>query len=149
MPGSWLGPEEDLKQRKKRGWAAWTKAKSQLKGSRLSKACQAKITQACVESTMLFDCQVQTWHLREIKTLESSVDRMFRYIWSNKRRPPLIHMQQEGVNLQDIRSDFDIKTLRWKIEKRCLERISHIMRIEDNRMVKAVTLGWLEDLERN
>ena len=147
MLGSWLGPEEDLKQRKKRGWAAWTKIKSQLKGSRLSKTCQAKITQACVESTMLFDCQVRTWHLREIKTLQSSVDRMYRYIWSNKRGPPLIQMQQEGVNMQDIRSEFGIKSLRLKIEKRCLERIGHIMRMEDDRLVKAVTLGWLEDLE--
>ena len=56
-------------------------------------------------------------------------------------------MQQEGVNMQDIRSDFGIKSMRWKIEKRCLERIGHIMRMEDDRLVKAVTLGWLEDLE--
>ena len=30
-----------------------------------------------------------------------------------------------------------------------LERIGHIMRMEDDRTVKAVTLGWLEDLENH
>ena len=34
------------------------------------------------------------------------------------------------------------------MEKRILERIGHIMRMEDDRMVKAVVLGWVEQLER-
>ena len=37
---------------------------------------------------------------------------------------------------------------RWKIEKRVLERIGHVMRMDDGRMVKAVVLGWVEQLER-
>ena len=61
--------------------------------------------------------------------------------------PPLIQMQQEGKNMQDVRNSLGIKSIRAKIEKRTLERIGHIMRVEDNRMVKAATLGWLEDLE--
>ena len=147
MLGSWLGPEEDIKQRKKRAGAAWAKIKSQLKGSRLSKKCQARVTQACAESALLFDCQVRTWQAGEIKKLQSFVDRMYRYIWSNKTKPPLIQMQEVGKNMQDIRTELGIKSIRWKIEKRCLERLGHIMRMEDDRIVKAVTLGWMESLE--
>ena len=33
------------------------------------------------------------------------------------------------------------------MEKRCLERIGHVMRMEDDRIVKAAVLGWMEDLE--
>ena len=40
-----------------------------------------------------------------------------------------------------------IKTVRVKIEKRVLERIGHIMRMEDGRLTKVATLGWIEDLE--
>ncbi|MCP3663298.1 MAG: hypothetical protein GY696_12525, partial [Gammaproteobacteria bacterium] len=57
MLGTWLGPEEDIKQRKKRAGATWFKVRAQLKGSKLSKKVQAQITQTCVESTMLFNCQ--------------------------------------------------------------------------------------------
>ena len=147
MLGSWLGPAEDIKQRKKRAGAAWVKVKTQLKGSRLSKRSQAKIVQACAESAMLFDCQVRTWQAGEIKKLQSCVDKMYRYIWSSKVKPPLIQMQEMGVNMQDIRTELGIGSIRVKIEKRCLERLGHLMRMDDNRLVKCVTLGWLEDLE--
>ncbi len=147
MLGSWLGPAEDIKQRKKRAGASWAKVKGQLKGSRLSKRSQALVVQACVESTLLFDCQVRTWQVGEIKKLQSFMDKMYRYIWSSKNQPPLMQMQTEGLNMQDIRTSFGIKSIRWKIEKRCLERLGHIMRMEDDRLVKVVTLGWMEELE--
>ena len=147
MLGSWLGPEEDIKQRKKRAGAAWVKVKAQLKGSRMSKRTQAKVVQACVESTMLFDCQVRTWQVGEIRKLQSCIDKMYRYVWSSKTKPPLIQMQETGVNMQDIRTEFGIGTIRLKIEKRCLERLGHLMRMEDDRLVKSVTFGWMEELE--
>ena len=49
--------------------------------------------------------------------------------------------------MQNIRTKLGIKFIRWKIEKRCLERMGHIMRMEDNRIVKAGTLEWMESLE--
>jgi hypothetical protein len=49
--------------------------------------------------------------------------------------------------MQDVRTELGVKSIRSKIEKRCLERLGHIMRMEDDRMVKAVTLGWMEELE--
>ncbi len=52
--------------------------------------------------------------------------------------------------MQDIRNELGVKSIRFKIEKRCLllERIGHVMRMSDDRKVKAITLGWMEDLER-
>ena len=60
---------------------------------------------------------------------------------------PLREMQAKHVNMQDIRTELGIKSLDSKIEKRVLERIGHIMRMEDDRLVKAATLGWIEELE--
>ena len=56
--GSYLSPAEDIKQRIKRANGAWIKVKNQLKGSRMSRNMQARVIQAVVESSLLFDCQV-------------------------------------------------------------------------------------------
>ena len=37
--------------------------------------------------------------------------------------------------------------MEWKIERRVLERIGHVMRMENDRLTKAVVLGWWEGLE--
>ena len=121
--------------------------KRQLKHSRMSKKMQARIVQAVVESTMLFDTSVRVWYLRDLQKLQKQVDRMYRYIWSNKRGPPLMQMQEEQVNMQDIRNILGAKSIRWKIEKRVLQRIGHVFCLDDDSLVKNVTLGWLEDLE--
>ena len=49
--------------------------------------------------------------------------------------------------MQDIRNLFDIKSIRWKIEKHTLERIGHILRMKNERTVKVALLGWLNSLE--
>ena len=48
--------------------------------------------------------------------------------------------------MADVRKELGVKSIRWKIEKRVLERIGHVMRMDD-RMTKAVVLGWLGELE--
>ena len=58
--GSNIGPDSDLKKQIKRGGATWAKLKSRLKGTSLSKQMQARIAETCIESTLLFDCQVRT-----------------------------------------------------------------------------------------
>ena len=103
--------------------------------------------ESCVESGLLFDCIARPWYAKEIKTLQSWIDKRYRYIWSNKDGPPLIRMQQEGQNMQDIRNILGVKTIRWKIEKRTLERIGHVLRMSNTRITKIAVLGWLEDLE--
>ena len=147
MLGSYMGWKEDVRQRSRRAGMAWSKVKRRLKGTKMSKTMQARIVESCVESTMLFDCQARTWQLSELKSLQSLMDRKYRYIWSRKTKPPLIQMQEEHKNMQDVRNELKVKSVRWKVEKRVLERIGHVLRMEDSRQVKAICLGWLEDLE--
>ena len=59
-----------------------------------------------------------------------------------------MQMQMEGKNMEDVRRELGVRSLRWKIEKRILERIGHVMRMGDERMTKAVVLGWLGELEK-
>ena len=125
------------------------KVKRQLRGSRISKKVQARVVEACVESTLLFDCQARTWQVRELKRLQQTMDKKYRYIWSNKREPPLIQMQREGKNMFDIRRELGVKSVRQKVEKRILERIGHVIRMEDTRLTKAACLGWMKDLEEH
>ena len=145
--GCYLGEGEDIRQRLKRAGYTWMKVRRQLKGAKVSKRVQARVVEACVESTLLFDCQARTWQLREVKQLQQSMDRKYRHIWSNKREPPLIQMQREGKNMYDVRRELGVRSVRQKIEKRVLERIGHVMRMEDTRLVKASVLGWWEELE--
>ncbi len=72
---------------------------------------------------MLFDCQARTWQVSEVKRMQSVIDRMYRHIWSGKQ--PLRQMQEENKNMQDLRNELGVKSIRYKIEKRCLERIGH------------------------
>ena len=147
MLGSWLGWKEDVAERLKRGSKAWWRTKNRLKGAKFSRRLQARVVEACVESSLLFDCQARTWQVGEISKLQSFIDRAYRYVWSRGNEPPLRQMQREKKNMADVRSELNVKSLRWKIEKRCLERIGHIMRMDDDRLTKAITLGWLEELE--
>ena len=75
------------------------------------------------------------------------MDKCYRYVWSNRREQPLRRMQELGVNMWDLRSKLGVKSVRWKIEKRVYERIGHVMRMDDDRFVKAVILGWYGGLE--
>ena len=61
--------------------------------------------------------------------------------------PPLKQMEMERKNMQDIRKQLSVKSVRIKIEKRVLERIGHVMRLEDGSLIKSATLGWMSDLE--
>ena len=147
MLGVWMGEGEDVKQRLKRAGAAWMKVKNQLRGSKLPKKVQARVVESCVENTLLFDCAVQTWRQSELRKLQSCMDKKYRTIWSRGTGPPLIQMQTEHKNMYDVRRELGVKSVRYKVEKRVLERIGHIMRMDDDRTAKAAVLGWLEDLE--
>ena len=147
MLGCWLGSKEDVKNRIKRAGYLWAKCRPRLLKSKLPRRKQAQIVEACAESVLLFDCAVRPWYNSEIKRMQSWIDKRLRYIWSNKKGPPLIQMQMQGKNMQDIRNILNVKTLRWKIEKRTLERIGHVLRMNDSRTTKVAVLGRLSTLE--
>ena len=78
---------------------------------------------------MLFDSHARTWQLGETKTLQQSMNRKYRNIWSNKGKPPLMQMQREGR-----RRELGVKSVRLKIEKIILQKIGHVMRLVDIRL---------------
>ena len=49
--------------------------------------------------------------------------------------------------MHDIRNELRVKSIRWKTKKRVLERIDHVMLMEDTRQTRVAVLGWLENLE--
>ena len=75
------------------------------------------------------------------------MDRCYRFVWSRRSRPPLMRMQEEGKKMEDVRRELGVQSVRWKVEKRVLERIGHVLRMEDGRLVKGVVLGWWDKLE--
>ena len=145
---SWMGWKADLEARMKRANKTWWMTKKRLRGAKISKRLQARIVEACVESTLLFDCHVRTWRVAELRKMQSFMDRCFRFVWRKGNEPPLRQMQREGKNMADVRKELGVMPVRWKVEKRVLERIGHVMRMGDDRLVKAVVLGWVEQLER-
>ena len=111
MLGSWMEWQADVNERIKRGNAAWWKAKQRLKGAKISKKQQARIVEASVESTLLFDCQARTWKTKEIKRLQGLADRAYRYIWSRKNKPPTAQMQEEKKNRFDVRKELGVRSI--------------------------------------
>ena len=39
--------------------------------------------------------------MKELDRLQRFMDRIYRYVWSKKTKPPLIQMQEEGKNMSD------------------------------------------------
>ena len=60
---------------------------------------------------------------------------------------PLIEMQDRHINMDDVRTRLGVKSIRCRIEKRVLERIGHVLGKGNDRITKAVVLGWWEKLE--
>ena len=49
-------------------------------------------------------------------------------MWGNSNVEPLRQMETRRVNMQDVRSRLVMKSVRWKIEDRVLEKIGHVVR---------------------
>jgi hypothetical protein len=89
----------------------------------MSKKCQARVVEACVESSLLYDCQARVWYVKDMNRLQKWMDKCYRYVWSDQNGQPLRQMQARGVNMWDVRKCLGVKSVRWKIEKRVLERV--------------------------
>ena len=115
--GSWIGTKQDIKNRKTRAGKLWGKVKNWLKGSTLSKRWQARVVDACVCSSLLYDCQARVWWKRDVKKLEQFMDRCYRYVCSNRNGQPLRQMEAQGINVIDVREQQGVKSVKWRIEK--------------------------------
>ena len=147
MLGVFIGRGVDMEERLKRMRKSTFILRKRLKNSKLSKKHHAKIVELCVESTGLFNCGIRPWHAAEIRKLQRYVDKLYRYVWSDKKKQPLREMQEKKVNMFQVRKDLGVGSLEMKIEKRTLERIGHVLRMKNDRIVKQITLGWPVILE--
>ena len=120
MLGCWTEPKADTNKRIRRAGYLWARVRPQLVKSRLSKRQQAIVIQTCVESGLLFDAALRSWEKGEIKKMQQWIDPRYRYVRSNKKKPPLKTMQRIHHNMQDLRNNLQINTLQWKIEQRSL-----------------------------
>ena len=140
---SWVSTKEDVNMRLGRAGGLWAKVKEQLKNTRLSK----RIVQACVESALLFDCQARVWWKKDVMRLQKLMDKCWRYSWSNRNGEPLRQMQARGENMYDVRAKLGVNSVQWKIEKRVLERVGHVMRMKDESLTKVAVFGMYKKLE--
>ena len=140
--GSYSDRTTDVKKRLERMRKQSFSVRRWLKRSKIPRTVQAKVVEATVESTGLFDCGIRPWNAREIKKLQSEVDKIYRHIWSNKKKPPLKEMQEKKMNMYAVRRELKVGSLAKKIEMRSLTRIGHVLRMDNKRLTKQVTLGW-------
>ena len=147
MLGTWLGQEKDTKMRLQRASKVWATIKKRFLKCKLSKITQAKVFEACVEGTMLFNAAVRPFLAREIKSFQRFCDKKCRYIWSDRKGELLRQMQEYGVNMADVRNQLQVSLVRTKIEVAHLIRMGHILRLPDESLVTKALLGWLTKLE--
>ena len=87
MLGCWVGAKEEVKNRKKELMVSGPSEKQPQR----KPAFKETQSQDCrsMRGKWIF---VRSWTISEIKSLQSIMDRCYRYIWSNKRTQPLREM---------------------------------------------------------
>ena len=147
--GSWAGDRADARNRMRRiGWI-WSGVKGWLKKPLLPKRKQARVVEASLESTVLHECHARVWYKRELKEVQQWMNKCYRYVSSDRNGQPLRQMSEWGVNIGDVRKREPwLKPVAWIVESRVLERILHVFRMGNERLTKAMVLGWYESCER-
>ena len=72
MLGTWLGRKTDTKHRMQRAGN-----KEEIHKVQLSKVIQAKVFEACIESTFVLNGAVRPFHQREINAMQTFVDKQY------------------------------------------------------------------------
>ena len=147
MLGTWMEDNSDVKKTNPNSWQELGYHQKRFMKCRLTKRTQAKVIEACIESTLLFNASVRPFKLSEIKRMQTFMDKRYRYIWSDKNGQPLRQMEELHVNMADVREQLNVSSLRSKIEKAHLIRMGHVLRMDDTRLVKQAVLGWYRKLE--
>ena len=122
MLGLFIGREVDMEERLKRMRKSSFILCKRLKNSKLLKTHEAKIVEFCVESTGLLNCSIRPWHAAEIRKLQRYVDKLYRYVWGNRKNQPLREMQEKKVNTFQVRKDLWVGSLEMKIEKKDIRK---------------------------
>ena len=117
MQGVFIGRGVDVEGRPKRLKTNSFILRKRLENSKISKRHQAKILELCVEFSSLFNCSIRLWHAVETRKLQGDIDKLYRYIWSKKKKQSLREMQEKGVNIFQVRKTLGVGSLELKIEK--------------------------------
>ena len=147
MLGTWLGHAKDTKMRLQRAGKVWSTIRKRFLKCKLSKITHAKVFEACVEGTMLFNIALRPFLAREIKIFQRFCDNKYICIWSERKDEPFRQIQEYGINMASIRYQLQFSSMRTKVEVAHLTRIGHILRLPDESLVKQALLGWLSKLE--
>ena len=75
MLGTWLGRKIDMKHRMQSAEKAWAIIRKRFSKCRPNNVTQAKVFEACIESTLMFNAAVRPSHQREIKAMQTFVDK--------------------------------------------------------------------------
>ena len=65
-----------------------------------------------MESSLLYECQVQVWYKMDMKRLQIWIDKCYGYVWNDRNGEPLRQMEVRGVNMQGMRSCLGMKSVR-------------------------------------
>ena len=84
-----------------------------MRGSGISKKLKARVVEASVESTLLFDCQARTWKQGEVRRMQKFMDRCYREVWHRAGEGPLRQMQRMHKKMEDVRRELGVKSVRW------------------------------------
>ena len=79
--------------------------------------------------------------------MQKFVGKKYRHIRSENNGESLRQMQEQGIYMAYIRIELNVKTVRNKIQKAHLIRMGHVLRMQDDGIVKHAVLGWKQNLE--
>ena len=62
-----------------------------------------------------------------------------------KKGSAVRQMQDVGINMFGIRHQLGVRSIRCQIEKRVMQRIGHVLHMENTRLTKIAVIGWIKD----
>lgn len=145
--GVWTDRKVDGRNRRSRGFKAWSGIRSKLKRTQMSHEKAAMVVESVVGSTVLYAVEARAWNGTEIEQLQRMMDVCWRYLWSKAIRGTGAirkRMQEHGINMAGIRTYLGVRSVHSMIEEKGLRWIGHVFRLLDTRPVKAALLGWMD-----
>ena len=139
MLGTYIGRKKDVDMRINRIMNACFLVRKRIKGAKLTKRTQDCGSMCRVNGA--FGRTDSTEFQNEINRIQRNVDRIYRYIWSEKKEPPL-KMAKNIVNIFEVRSQLAVDRIETKITRRALQRVGHVLRMDNKRPAKKVIIGW-------
>ena len=75
----------------------------------------------------------RVWYKGELKKVQKWIAKCYRYMWSDRNGQLLRQMSERLVNMVNVKKRLCAKSFAWKVEKRWLERIRHVLLMGNER----------------